>query len=454
MNTQQQDLDFLNALNEGAQTSSVLQSRLGVSQATLSRIVQRNRQHVLLLGAARSTQYARLAPIEGIGASLPVYQVDLIGNLRPFAVLHRLQGKQWGWAPVGGKEALSPSLPAPVKNMRPEGFMGKVFAQDVAADLGLPARLDRWNENHVLIALSKRGTDVTGNLVIGEEAAKRYLADAQAKTVEIVLAGQRESIYSEMADSALKGAVFGSASGGAQPKFTATVKGNTTYRNIVKFARRDTEHGARWSDLLILEHIANQVLSDVGFDTAKTEILQTEKWTFLESARFDREGLWGRSPLCSLGSLVEEYLGDTWVDAAVKLENSGLLSHEDVEAVACLNGFGGFVGNSDMHFGNMSLIPKAKGYSLAPVYDMTPMAYSPGPGGVIPQSPLEPDVLSVKGNIEEISALAVTFWNMGSLDTRISADFRSICSANLQNLKAMQNVPALKTEGLPGWEFF
>ncbi len=103
-------------------------------------------------------------------------------------------------------------------------------------------------------------------------------------------------------------------------------------------------------------------MRDAGYITAETRIIQEEGWTFLESIRFDRNGLWGgRLPLVSLATLDAEYVGELegWVSAVeggLHTENRVLTS--DVQAVQWLNVFGECIGNTDRHLGgNISFIP-------------------------------------------------------------------------------------------------
>ena len=50
----------------------------------------------------------------------------------------------------------------------PRGFLGRSFTGR-HTDLGLPEDASNWSDHHILIALSRRGEDLPGNLVIGRE---------------------------------------------------------------------------------------------------------------------------------------------------------------------------------------------------------------------------------------------------------------------------------------------
>jgi hypothetical protein len=64
-------------------------------------------------------------------------------------------------------------LPAELADARPSGFLGRHFAA-VHADLRLPPRLSDWSDHHILLAMSRRGEDLLGNLVVGEESFARW----------------------------------------------------------------------------------------------------------------------------------------------------------------------------------------------------------------------------------------------------------------------------------------
>ncbi len=445
--TEQQDIRFRGQLETGALTSKALQERLSMSQTTLSRAVQRNKKDILIIGAARSTKYALRINPAGLGYEIPVYEIDRAGDVHPYANLHPLASRQYGWQLPGKKSLLSDHLPYPIQNARPEGFMGRAFAQNFAIDLGLPEKIDRWSDEHVIAALAQRGEDFVGNLIIGKESAERYLMQARSGNVQAVPLGRRLSLFQELAVKAIAGQSPGSSAGGEQPKFTALLETPDGYqRSIVKFASRTTDEGRRWSDLLICEHLAEEALSEAGFSVAQTEIVQTNDWTFLQSDRFDRVGLWGRLPLYSLMTIASEFVGycETWVDAAERLHDKQLIAQDDVDSLRWLSGFGTLVGNTDMHLGNISLIPGETGFGLAPVYDMNPMYYRPKAGGVLPQEAMQAGPLSIKVNNDSIAPVATRFWEAAQDDTRITDQFRSICQQNIGTMKALDDGPSMR----------
>lgn len=99
---------------------------------------------------------------------------------------------------------------------------------------------------------------------------------------------------------------------------------------IVKFSGADGSAAVRrWSDLLVCEHLALRALQALpDLAVACSRIVQHAGRTFMESERFDRHGMWGRSPLVSLGTLDQALIGSgshDWPALAQRLANMGLL---------------------------------------------------------------------------------------------------------------------------------
>ena len=83
-----------------------------------------------------------------------------------------MAARQTVWMPAG---AVSNGLPIEFADARPSGFLGRQFAA-AHADLRLPARLEDWSDHHILVAVSRRGEDVPGNLLLGDESFARWQA--------------------------------------------------------------------------------------------------------------------------------------------------------------------------------------------------------------------------------------------------------------------------------------
>jgi hypothetical protein len=248
--------------------------------------------------------------------------------------------------------------------------------------------------------------------------------------------------YAELAEQAVAQGVPGSSAAGEFPKFTALRDwpGALTPHVIVKFSGADGSAAVqRWSDLLVCEHLALEAmraLSDVV--VSRSRIVQHAGRTFMESERFDRHGLRGRSPLVSLGTLDAALLGtglQDWTLLARRLAREGLLTDEQVQQVALIWWFGRLIGNTDMHTGNMSFVPHGV-LALAPAYDMLPMMYAPLAGGEVPARMFEPTLPrpQERGVWLRAHEAAAAFWQSAAADARISEGFRQLARQHARAL--------------------
>src|SRR5437870_4477772 len=104
---------------------------------------------------------------------------------------------------------------------------GVLSAHDRRERLGVPPRLSDWSDHHILLAMSRRGEDLPGNLIVGEESFARW------QGIEFV--SRRRDDYPALAQATIAGHPPGSSAGGERPKFGALV-GNQ--HMLVKFAGR------------------------------------------------------------------------------------------------------------------------------------------------------------------------------------------------------------------------
>ncbi len=74
------------------------------------------------------------------------------------------------WLP---DETIIDGLPPEMHDIAPRGFLGRSYVRH-HGDLGLPEDVTNWSDNHILIALSRRGEDLLGNLVVGRESFDRF----------------------------------------------------------------------------------------------------------------------------------------------------------------------------------------------------------------------------------------------------------------------------------------
>ncbi|MCA0325441.1 MAG: type II toxin-antitoxin system HipA family toxin YjjJ [Proteobacteria bacterium] len=453
-----------------------LAARLGVSLPTVRRMLNEAaaRGEVLSLGRARRTRHVWRRALRGQVADWPVYRVDAEGRAEPFAQLTPIepQGTVMPMAGVGwplpdeSRDGVWPGLPYPLQDMRPQGYMGRQFARAVSDSLQLPPDPRAWGDDEVLIALARAGSDMVGDLVLGDEALRRWQAArldaAQAPSAQELPEHALADSYPALADQAVAGGGAGSSAAGQFPKFAALRAvpapeqpgpGGVarTPHVLVKFSGAGgTQAEQRWADLLLAEHLALQVcatqLADHGVTTAYSRVRDAAGRRFLEVERFDRHGLWGRSPLVSLESVNAAFLGlphRPWPELMAALARARLLAEGAEAAAAVLWWFGRLIGNSDMHLGNLSLRPRGGLFSLAPAYDMLPMRHAPLAGGELPPLGLLEPALPLPTERTAwwpAAEAAGVFWRRVAEDARASDALRTQAQANAGRLAQAQAV--------------
>lgn len=424
--------------------------QLGISIPTLHRMLQELEGQVVATGKARRTRYALRTSLRGDLAELPLYEVDKTGRaelLTSVALVHPhgscMSLANTGWPiPDESRDSWWDGLPYPLYDMRPQGYMGRQFARAEHMHLAVSAYPEEWTDADVLYVLSRSGSDVSGNLILGNPAYEHWQL-SKLTPPEPLKARTLGRAYARLAEQAVAGGVAGSSAAGEFPKFSALreLAGSATPHVLVKFSGADASPAVRrWSDLLICEHRALQCAATLpGTEAAKSRVVIHDGRTFLEVERFDRHGLFGRSRLNSLTILYAALLGDSatdWTRLAAGLAAAHFLAPEDVERIQHLWWFGRLIGNTDMHPGNLSFRPQGK-LTLAPTYDMLPMLYAPLRGGEVPARHFEPPLPlpPQRSAWATACAAAVLFWSGASQDARIGAEFRSVCAANAKRLR-------------------
>ena len=418
--------------SQGAATSAEIQTRFGVSQSTVSRALAPLVQgaEILKAGAARSQTYVIPRHVERVGTQVPVVKIGAAGSASPFGRIVPLQGGRCWMDEQEGRSALHDGLPWFLSDMRPQGFIGRTFAQG-HPELGLPANPEHWNDDDVLQALALCGEDLPGNLVVGAESFQRFHASA-ARAVPRVSAAD----YPAMAESAMQGTLPGSSAGGEQPKF-CTVRDGTQV--IVKFSPAGTSAVDRRSrDLLVCEHLALSTLAGAGVAAAATRLFFEAGRVFLEVERFDRTAR-GRIGMVSLMAYDAQYIGkiDNWAATANRMASRGLLRTDDAARLRFLEAFGRLIGNTDRHYGNISLLIEGHAWRLAPAYDVLPTLYAATSGELPPRdlaaTGLAPSVETLP-EWPRAHRLAAAFWQTVAADERISASFRATARRNARLL--------------------
>ncbi|HDL8433104.1 transcriptional regulator [Yersinia enterocolitica] len=421
-------------LRQGPTTASSLAQALATSQPTISRQLTRLKERVLKLGKGKSTRYALLRLVAGV-SEFPLYRIDLDGNASHFANLypiypaemccvHQVDDDTW---------QLFDSLPWYLADMRPQGFIGRIWGKSAAELLQLDKDIRGWNEDHILLALSRMADDVNGNILIGQGSYQQWLDKPDAVPIQ---PSDKPRRYNQLSLMALAGEMVGSSAGGEQPKFTcyAGYEGKLPSYVIVKFtAVQDNPNAQRWADLLIAESLALNTLRGAGYSAAFNHVVQNEdRQTFLEIERFDRHGQRGRIGMVSLEAVNAEFVGmpvASWPKVCRELTAKGLLSIAELEQVRLIWAFGVLIANTDMHHGNLSFLhPENRPLSLAPIYDMLPMAFAPSGMGNMRQT--APDItLSVdvsRDHWVRAQQLAGQFWQNVSSHPNVSVEFKAI----------------------------
>ncbi len=437
---------ILEILSYGPATTSTLAAGTGMARQTVNRKLRALNDAVIKFDKVRPPLYYAVTQAFGAGNKIPLAAVDPHGNTNLWGLLRPLAHggfylETTSMAPKvlkGDKEnGLYDGLPYFLYDMRPQGFIGRQIARDLNAQSDtFPPDPRDWSQEQIGKYLIANGDDLPGNLKIGRMALDRVRRPPQKS---------RHEDYPELADKAVAGEVHGSSAGGEQAKF-ATYSRERDAHVIVKFSPKgDSELANRWRDILVTEYIASDVLHDNNIPAAELQIFEEGDRLFLESLRFDRAGEYGRLPLISMHAIDSEFsgIGSGWLNAATKLSERGLITWQHLCDIAVYWGFGKLINNTDMHLGNISFSIDGSGFSLAPVYDMCSMGFSPQSSGEIP--PLTFSLPGIDGplsfinhSIPMIKEMAGAFWRKLEESKFISDDLKLFLKQDtpLNNFKA------------------
>ncbi|HUR19302.1 MAG TPA: HipA domain-containing protein [Vicinamibacterales bacterium] len=413
-------------LRSGVLRANELLEALGVSPATLSRRLREDSKAILRVGRGRATRYGLIQPWAGIPTTrFPLVRIDEKGSVAAVGELVTLAARQTAWVPIG---RVFDGLPIEIADASPSGFLGQLFARQ-HADIGVPARTQDWAEHHSLLAVSRRGEDLPGNLIVGSESMDRWYESLPQRVTP--------ENYPELADDTLAGVQLGSSVGGERPKFGAYSDGRHV---LVKFAGRagaSDSAAQRWRDLLALEALALDVLREHNIPSARAQLFSADTHKFLEVERFDRIGERGRRAVITLAA-VHQDPADSWSQAALRLREAGKISTGDAQRLRLLDAFGALIGNTDRHHHNAAFFPSGTGYTLAPAFDQLPMFYAPGgDGSVSPREFTPPRPAAEMLDVwDEARALALNFWQDASEGPTVSDGMRRIAAAHAHALSA------------------
>ncbi len=434
--------DLLEALNGPRPRTSVeLQAELGVSQAAVSRLVTKAGNRVLRLGAGRSTRYTLAVDVFGVQQAASLFEVGETGIVREFGSLRQsatgayiVEGDDLPfWALGVHGNGVFGGLPYFLADLRPAGFLGRLTARRVAHTLGAPDDPREWTAEQTGQYLLRSGSDLPGNLVLGEHAAE------VANRAVFSIVRDRAGRYPELVQRNLNEEPPGSSAAGERPKFLAYIEG--TGHVIVKYSEAvATAVGQRWADLLAAECHAHRSVGEHGLPAANTDIYRFEGRTYLESRRFDRVGKRGRRPAFSLGMVDAEFAGEGsgWSRIARGLRDASLLDSQSYDQIVWLDTFGSWIGNSDRHPGNLSLCPEDNSFALLPVYDMLPMQLSRA-SEPLESIDLAPPIRTRRneGAWEATGLASSAYWEELGDDTTCSDEFRAFAARHARRWLAL-----------------
>jgi HipA-like C-terminal domain len=393
---------------------------------------------IVRIGRRRAARYGLPMAIAGIGAAWPVFTVNEAGEAEPLGQLYSLRRDQhWFEATIASRSLLTDGLPFVLQDLRLQGFIDRSVPKRYP-ELGLPQRIADWQASDVLTYLVHRGDDGIGNILVGDEALQRYLIQKGAQGTVIDSTTRRVKCQ-ELVRAAIEGEIAGSSAGGEHPKFSCVVgKPDAARHVLVKFSPSGNDPvSRRWSDLLISEHLALAALTDAGLTASSTELCGGDGQVFMEAERFDRVGAIGRRGVVSLAAIDDALVGkrESWTSSVKSLRSLNRISTDDVDRVRKNATFGRLIGNTDMHFGNLSFYLSFAGqFALAPIYDMLPMRYAPTAANAISTRELAPP-LPTGDSLDiwrEMSAIAERYWRQVATHEWISSEFAMIAERNTE----------------------
>lgn len=327
-----------------------------------------------------------------------------------------------------GRHTIEGDLPWLFWDMSPSGYLGRRFAQQFP-ELHLPDSDALWSAEHCLTAITQRGEDLSGNLIIGETSRARFEQDFAPAIKSGAL---KRSDYAAVIEEFLRSAApaAGSSLGGARPKLVLHSVGSTAPRDVLlKFTPPlDTELGRRWNQLLLIESLCARTLdrhgiAAVGAHPASYQVLPGGTRGALMLPRFDREPSLGRGGASTLYwlALSRDEFEKSAPAVMLSLAADGLVSEEDARTVALVHQFSAAIGNTDSHLGNYGLTFDARGKArLAPIYDVTAMVFAPL-ADELPDSRVTARATPIP---EKVAPLFQTLVSLVQADPQIDPKFR------------------------------
>lgn len=431
--------DYLTS--NGAASSSQIRTFLGVSQPTVSRILNALEDDLVVIGAGKLTQYAIAQPIGDHPAIQPIWLVGALGVAQRIATLSFLEKSQIHIEADGINEIYTPTpnhpLPWYLSGLRAQGFLGRILAKRLSGN-GIQSNPELWSTSEVLVA-ALHIHDAPGAILLGSLAK-----NPNENAVDMLDPGLALDAYA--ADVA-KMLPTGSSAGGEQPKFP--VGGSDGEMYLAKFSPPlGTPFGDRWNDLLCAEALSSEILTQYGYNAAPNTIVKTKNRTYLLSKRFDRNPAQGRKHVVSIGEVHSAFVKGPyagWSSTCDALVKQKRLSATDAQSAHCMAQFGHLIGNTDMHSGNASLFANGEtmsqliegNFSLAPIYDMLPMRWKPDPMiGIQDYATFDVDFSFAN---ESIRSAAADFWQSIADGDQFTDGFRHLATTMVQQFPAKRN---------------
>ena len=417
----------------GVADSGALQQALGRSQPTVSRLLVGLSSQFVVLGRGKRTRYALPHGILGLPAQQPLLAVHENGQVEDWGRLSFLHGQRVHVQAPGIDVLVQGRLPWFLAPLRGEGFIGRLHARELAA-WGLPANPEQWTLEQTLFA-ALHARDAPGALQLGEGPPAAASTEPAVKSARTTTAD-----WDALADATTHTGPAGSSAGGEQAKFLTRDADDGGARLVKYSPPRGTPFGVRWHDLLHAEALALAVLAEHGVAVAECRVVETARRTYLASRRFDRHGLHGRSHVVPLHAVHDAFVPGPrqhWAATCGALAEQRRLPAQAAAQSRALLHFGRLIGNTDMHFGNLSLrvaLPDvaAGRFTLAPCYDMLPMRWRPDAhSGELGLLPFTPEPMDLQSAARPVAAL---FWQRAARASALSADFRELAATMAQRL--------------------
>jgi len=426
-------------VERGPSTSKEIQAATGLSQSSVARRLREMGDSVVQIQEGRLIRYAATCNAFGADDRIPLGMIDHAGKAKVVAHIRPLIHGGFFLEPLQSISSLLlgeqgnglyNDLPYFLYDLRPQGYLGRQVAQEIAKRHDdFPSDPRQWTSKHIGKYLISNGDDLPGNFIFGEQAFIRIRRRAIPVTI---------NNYPKLAEDVMKGELPGSSAGGEQPKFTAVksdppspAANENRSHVIVKFSPKGNNDVAqRWRDILVTEYHASRIISENIYLSAETKLFEMDGRLFLETQRFDRFGEFGRASMVSLQSIDSEFagFGHSWPKIMNELFTQNLVPEQDVLTTERLWYFGRLINNTDMHPGNLSLTMERNLFRLLPCYDMCSMGFAPKSGGEVQSFLFNasdiPDANLSQDELERLKRLAHIFWNNVAKDDRISDEFK------------------------------